>query len=135
MSLRSLKIPFEEIEISAIRASGSGGQKVNKTSCAVHLRYDIKASSLPAHVQSKLLRSKDKRITDEGVVVIKAQSHRSFEKNKAEAMDRLQQLVVSALVVQKKRIPTKPSQNARQKRTDQKTARGRTKELRRKPLL
>ena len=128
-----LAIPLEEIEISAVRAQGPGGQNVNKVSSAIHLRFDIAASSLPGPVKQRLIRKRDQRITADGVVVIKAQNHRSQEKNRAEALARLAELVDSACRVPRKRIPTRPSRAARRRRVDDKKRRGSLKKLRGKP--
>jgi len=117
-------IPAREIEISAIRAQGAGGQNVNKVSSAIHLRFDIVASSLPALYKERLLRLNDQRITKEGVVVIKAQQHRSQEMNKDEALQRLQELVRSVAVSRKARKPTRPTRSSQRKRLDSKTRRG-----------
>jgi ribosome-associated protein len=120
----SVTIPAREIEISAIRAQGAGGQNVNKVSSAIHLRFDIRASSLPHVYKERLLGLSDQRITKEGVVVIKAQQHRSQEMNKEEALQRLQELVRSIAISRKKRKPTRPTRSSQRKRLDSKTRRG-----------
>jgi ribosome-associated protein len=119
-----------EVEVSAIRASGSGGQKVNKVSAAIHLRFDIEASSLPDYYKEKLLDLKDKRITKEGIVVIKSQQHRSQEQNRDEALERLVELIKSVTVVQKKRVPTKPTKGSVGRRLDSKKKQSNKKKLR-----
>jgi len=126
----NVSIAEDELEISAIRAQGAGGQNVNKVSSAIHLRFDINASSLPDHFKERLLALRDSRINKDGVLVIKAQQFRTQEKNRADALQRLQELIRSISTVNKTRRPTKPSRNARRKRTDSKTKRGFTKSLR-----
>ena len=119
-----------EIEISAIRAQGSGGQKVNKVSAAIHLRFDIASSSLPEFYKEKLLSLKDKRITKDGIVVIKSQQHRSQEQNRDKALTRLTELIKSVNVVQKRRVPTKPTKGSVNRRLDSKKKQGSKKRLR-----
>ncbi|MCL4162841.1 UNVERIFIED_CONTAM: hypothetical protein GTU68_064691 [Idotea baltica] len=128
----AIVIAEDEIELSAIRAQGPGGQNVNKVSSTIHLRFDIRGSSLPEFYKAELLKLSDSRITKEGVIVIKAQTHRTQEKNRVEALSRLQQLVKSVGIFKKKRKPTKPSRSAKIKRVDSKTKRGKTKALRSK---
>jgi len=119
-----------EVEFSAIRAQGPGGQNVNKVSCAVHARFDIAASSLPSHVKERLLALSDSRITGEGVIVLKAQASRSLEQNKLDALRRLQELVDEACVVRATRRPTRPTRGSQLRRLDSKAKSGRTKALR-----
>ncbi len=116
-------IPPEEVEISAIRAQGAGGQNVNKVSNAVHLRFDIAASSLPEMIRERLLKLGDQRISKDGVVIIKAQAFRSLEKNRAEAMRRLEDLIASVALAPKLRRPTRPSRNSVAKRLEGKARR------------
>jgi ribosome-associated protein len=120
----------EEIEITAVRSSGAGGQNVNKVSSAIHLRFDIAASSLPEAVKARLLASNDSRVTREGVIVIKAQQHRSQDLNRAEALQRLQAMVGDAAHVPKTRRPTRPTKASKKRRLDGKIRRGRIKALR-----
>ena len=119
-----------EVEFSAIRAQGPGGQNVNKVSCAVHARYDIAASSLPQHVKDRLLESRDARITQEGVLVLKAQQSRSLEQNKEDALRRLQELVDKAAIIPVIRRATRPTRGSQLRRLDAKTRSGHTKALR-----
>lgn len=126
----NVSLDESEMTFEAIRAQGSGGQKVNKTSVAIHLRFDIEASSLPDFYKEKLLALKDKRITKEGIIVIKSQQHRSQEKNRGEALERLAVLIKSVNIVQKKRVPTKPTKGSVNRRIQSKKKHATKKRLR-----
>lgn len=126
-----VSIPDSDIEIHAVRSQGAGGQHVNKVSSAIHLRFDIAASSLPPFYKEELLRLKDHRISGDGVIMIKAQEHRSQEQNREEALSRLRTLIQSVAIPRKKRKPTNPTKRSKQRRLDSKMKRGRLKALRR----
>jgi ribosome-associated protein len=123
-------VPESEVDITAIRAQGAGGQNVNKVSSAIHLRFAVEASSLPDQIKQRLLALNDQRITKEGVIVIKSQVHRSQEKNRADALQKLQDLIGSVALVPKVRRPTKPSRSSQTKRLNGKNLRGKVKNMR-----
>ena len=127
---QQISVPLSEIDLQAIRAKGPGGQNINKLSSAIHLRFDIDASSLPEVYKKRLRRLDDRRVTNGGIIIIKAQRFRSQEKNRADALERLRALLKSAGAPRKRRVPTQPTRNSRKKRLDRKIKRGQLKSLR-----
>ena len=129
----NVSIPAAELSFQAIRASGPGGQNVNKVSSAVQLFFNVRESSLPEFYKSRIFRLQDSRLTAEGIIVIRAEEHRSLEKNKTAAMERLRQMILKATETQKKRRPTRPTLGSKNRRIDSKKKRGKTKALRKRP--
>lgn len=131
----SVSISDWEVELSAIRSQGNGGQRVNKVATAIHLRFNIKRSTLPMVYKERLLKLQDSRITADGIIIIKAQSFRTQDQNKDDALNRLKEIILSAMVVQKQRRATKPTRNSQKRRVENKKRKGQTKSLRAKVNL
>lgn len=129
----AIAIPDDEIDMQAVRAQGAGGQNVNKVASAIHLRLDIRASSLPEHCKQRLLQWPDQRISEEGVIIIKAQRFRSQERNRQDALQRLGELIRAAIAIPKKRTPTRRTLASKKRRLEEKSKRGNIKALRGKP--
>ncbi|MEZ5740852.1 MAG: alternative ribosome rescue aminoacyl-tRNA hydrolase ArfB [Burkholderiaceae bacterium] len=134
MSRAPPAVLIEEIEFTAVRSQGAGGQNVNKVASAIHLRYDIRAASLPGPVKDRLLESKDRRITSEGVIVIKSQQYRTQERNRQAAIERLQAMVDAAATPPVTRVPTRPTLGSRKRRLEDKSRRSEIKSRRSRPL-
>jgi len=130
----SITVPPDEVELTAVRSQGAGGQNVNKVASAIHLRFDVRASSLPDAIKARLLALDDRRLSRDGILVIKAQRFRNQEQNREDALARLNELVAAASHVPRFRVPTKPSKGSRRKRVDDKKQRGATKSLRQRPV-